>query len=52
MLVLIKEDRVTAHLHAELLGALLVVHGKQDGLEASLGLDGKQDGEIFWEDSP
>lgn len=52
MLVLIQEDGATAHLHAELLDALLVVHGQQEGLEASLGLDSEQDGEIFWEDPP
>lgn len=52
MLVLIQEDGGTAHLHTELLDALLVVHGQQEGLEASLGLDGKHDGEIFWENSP
>lgn len=51
MLVLVKEDRGAAHLHAELLDALLVVHGQQEGLEAGLWLDGKQDGEIFWENS-
>lgn len=51
MLVLIQEDWGTAHLHAELLDALLVVHGQQEGLEASLWLDGKQDGEIFRENS-
>lgn len=52
MLVLIQEDGATAHLHAELLDALLVVHGQQEGLEASLRLDSEQDGEIFREDSP
>lgn len=52
MLVLVQEDGGTAHLHAKLLDALLVVHRQQEGLEASLGLDGKQDGEIFWENSP
>lgn len=52
MLVLEQEDGGTAHLHAELLDALLVVHGQQEGLEAMIGLDGKQDGEIFWENSP
>ncbi|TNN88412.1 hypothetical protein EYF80_001194 [Liparis tanakae] len=41
MLVLIQEDGGTAHLHAELLDALLVVHGQQEGLEASLWLDGE-----------
>ena len=51
MLVLVQEDGSAAHLHAELLDALLVVHGQQEGLEASLGLDGKQDGEIFGENS-
>lgn len=51
MLVLIQKDGGTAHLHAELLDALLVVHRQQEGLEASLGLDGKQDREIFWENS-
>lgn len=52
MLVLIQEDGSTAHLHAELLDALFVVHGEQEGLESGLGLDGKEDGEIFWENSP
>ena len=52
MLVLIQKDGGTAHLHTELLDALLVVHRQQEGLEASLGLDGKQDGEIFWENPP
>lgn len=51
MLVLIQEDGGTAHLHAKLLDALFVVHGQQEGLESSLGLDGKENGEIFWENS-
>lgn len=51
MLVLIQEDGPTAHLHSELLDALLIVHGEQEGLEASFGLDGKHDGEVFWESS-
>lgn len=52
MLVLILEDRGTAHLYSKLLQALLVVHRKQEGLEASLGLDGKHYREILWEYPP
>lgn len=52
MLVLIQEDRGTPHLYTKLLEALLVVHGNQEGLEASLGLDGKHYREIFWEYPP
>lgn len=52
MLILIQEDGPTAHLYTQLLDALLVVHGQQERLEASLGLDGKHDGEILWENSP
>ena len=52
VLVLIQEDGATAHFHAELLDALLVVHRQQERLVTSLWLDGKHDGEIFWENSP
>lgn len=52
MLILIQEDGTTAHLYTQLLDALLVVHGQQERLEACLGLDGKHDGEILWENSP
>lgn len=52
VLILVQEDGATAHLHTQLLDALLVVHGQQEGLEASLGLDGEHDGEILRENSP
>lgn len=52
VLILVQEDGAAAHLHAQLLEALLVVHGQQEGLEAGLGLDGKHDGEVLWENSP
>lgn len=52
MLILIQEDGTTAHLHTQLLDTLLVVHGQQERLESSLGLDGEHDGEILWENSP
>lgn len=32
VLVLVQEDGRAAHLHAQLLDALLVVHGQQEGL--------------------
>lgn len=52
MLVFVQEDGAAAHLHSQLLDALVVVHGQQEGLEACFGLDGKHDGEISWENSP
>lgn len=51
MLVLVQEDRGAAYLHAQLLDALLVVHREQEGLEARLGLNGEQDGEVLGEHS-
>lgn len=52
VLVLVQEDGAAAHLYSQLLNALVVVHGQQEGLEACFGLDGKHDGEIFWKNSP
>lgn len=51
VLVFVQEDGAAAHLYAQLLNALVVVHGQQEGLEACFGLDGKHDGEIFWKNS-
>lgn len=51
VLVFVQEDGATAHLYSQLLDALVVVHGQQEGLEACFRLDGKHDGEIFWKDS-
>lgn len=52
VLVFVQEDGAAAHLHSQLLDALLVVHGQQEGLEACFGLDGEHDGEIFRKNSP
>lgn len=49
MLVLVQEERGATQLHAQLLYALLAVDGQQEGLDASLGLDGGKDGEVLGE---
>lgn len=51
--VLIEEDRGAAQLQPQLLDALLIVNGDQEGLAAFLGFHGRQDGEVlrkirFW----
>lgn len=51
MLVLVQEDRRASNLNTQLLDALLIVHGQQEGLDAGLGFDGHEDGEILREDS-
>lgn len=48
-MVLVQEDGGASHLQSELLDALLVVNGQQEGLAALLGLDCRQDGEVLWE---
>lgn len=45
--VLIEEDRGTAQLQPQLLDALLIVNGDQEGLAAFLGFHGSQDGEVL-----
>lgn len=47
--VLVQEDGGAPHLQAELLDALLVVDGQQEGLAALLGLHCGQDGEVLRE---
>lgn len=47
--VLVQKDGGASHLQSELLDALLVVNGQQEGLAALLGLDCRQDGEVLWE---
>lgn len=46
-MVLIEEDRRAAHLQANLLDALLIVDGDQEGLAAFLGFHSGQDGEVL-----
>lgn len=48
-MVLVQEDGGASHLQSELLDALLVVNGQQEGLAALLGLDCRQDGEVLRE---
>lgn len=45
--VLIEEDRGAAQLQPQLLDALLIVNGDQEGLTAFLGFHGCQDGEVL-----
>lgn len=51
MLILIQKDRRAAHLHTQLLDALLVVYWQQEGLHSHFWLDGHKDGEILREHS-
>ncbi len=46
-LILVQEDRWASHFHAQLLDSLLVVNGQQEGLEARLGANCGQDGEVL-----
>lgn len=48
VLVFVQEYGAAAHLYSQLLDALVVIHGQQEGLEAGFWLDGKHDGEVFW----
>lgn len=45
--VLIEEDRGAAQLQPQLLDALLIVNGDEEGLAAFLGFHGCQDGEVL-----
>lgn len=45
--ILIEEDRGAAQLQPQLLDALLIVNGDQEGLTAFLGFHGCQDGEVL-----
>lgn len=45
--VLVQEDRRAAHLQADLLDALLVVDGDQEGLAALLGFHSAENGEVL-----
>lgn len=47
--VLVQEDRRAAHLQADLLDALLVVDGDQEGLAALLGFHSGENGEVLGE---
>lgn len=49
MLILIQEDRRAAHLHTQLLDALLVVYRQKEGLFSRLWFDRHKDGEILRE---
>ena len=46
-MVLVEEDWRAAHLQADLLDALLVVDGDQEGLAAFPGFHSRQDGEVL-----
>lgn len=47
--VLVQKDRGASHLQSQLLDALLIVNGQQEGLAALCGLHGRQDGEVLRE---
>lgn len=50
LMILIEEDGRAAHLDAQLLHALLVINGEQEGLTPFLCSHRRYDGEIGWKD--